>query len=243
MRTVNVMKTMFVLAGGFGTRLRPVVSDVPKPLAPVEGKSFLERLIDVWKRDGITEVVLLLHYQADMVLDLIERMKKDGRLENMRVRSITEPAPLGTGGAINHALRLFGISESFLVANADTWLDTGVHAMLDTIPGTIGVVEVPNTERYGSVLLEGEAIVTFQEKQHSSGPGWINAGLYHLSPEMFVDWPDGSSFSLEQEIFPVLAKKSSLFSKKLDTEFIDIGIPEDYLKFCEWVRLGEVNGL
>jgi NDP-sugar pyrophosphorylase family protein len=235
--------TLIVLAGGFGTRLRSVVSDVPKPLAPVHGKSFLEHLIQQWKCDGVTEIILLLHYQADMVLDLVEKMKIDGRLGNMRIRSITEPVPLGTGGAINHALRTLKISTSFLVTNADTWLSRGVRAMQGTKPGTIGVVKVANTERYGSVILRGDSLVSFQEKQYSSGPGWINAGLYHLSPEIFSEWSKGRAFSLEQELFPMLAKNGSLCSERLGGDFIDIGIPEDYARFCDWIRSGKAYAL
>lgn len=225
---------LLVLAGGFGTRLRSAVSDVPKALAPVGGQPFLQYLVDAWLAQGLTRLTFLLHHQSDLVEDFLKQQKATGRLADCDIRVSCEPQPLGTGGAVAYAVRQLGLTGAFLVTNADTWLGSGVAQLASAAMPAIGIVHVENSERYGAVRVRGDKIVSFEEKQDSAGPGWINAGLYHLHADLFQDW-DGQPFSLERELFPKLVSAGRLHAAPLETEFIDIGIPDDYHRFSRWI--------
>ena len=125
-----------------------------------------------------------------------------------------------------------------MVANADTWLSLGVRQLANSNCSAIVAVHVPNSTRYGSLKLEGEKICAFEEKLGSDGCGYVNSGLYHLLPEVFDGFEVGSEFSIESEVFPRLVSVRQLAAVKLNSNFIDIGIPEDYSKFCKWVESG-----
>jgi D-glycero-alpha-D-manno-heptose 1-phosphate guanylyltransferase len=232
MRKVNLL----VLAGGFGKRLRSTVSDVPKPLAQVNGRPYLSYQIENWLDQGVNQLIFLLHYEAGLIEAFLESHKK--KFSKRTFLTLTEPQPLGTGGAIAFAVQRFGLSGSFLVANADTWLGSGVQTLLDAEMPAIATVQVENSERYGCVQIEKNKVVKFEEKQESFGAGLINAGLYHLDANLFQDW-NGQPYSLEQELFPKLASLGQLNSVLLETDFIDMGIPEDYFRLCNWVESGK----
>ena len=232
---------MFVLAGGFGTRLRSVVSDVPKPLAPVAGKPFISYLIAHWIEQGINDFVFLLHYEAGQIEAVLESMSADPKFSHVNFRAITEEVPLGTGGSLLHAIKKLGVKDSFLVANADTWLGSGVNELCGVLPCTLTAVNVPNSQRYGTLQFEGTKITLFEEKSSSVKKGFVNSGLYHLTPEIFDGEEIGSSFSLEDRIFPRLVASRALSLVKLDDSFIDIGVPSDYLKFCDFIESGRKN--
>lgn len=236
------MTPLLVLAGGFGTRLRPAVSDVPKPLAPVGQRPYLHYLIRHWREQGAEELIFLLHHQADTIVSFLSSEDRAGEFGSRSPRTITEPEPMGTGGAVAYAVRELRLTGSFLVSNADTWLGTGIEALLNTPPASMAIVEVTNSERYGSVVTKGNKVVEFKEKSGSSGAGWINAGLYHLNAAMFAGW-DGAPFSLERDLFQGLAAAELLSTVALDTDFIDIGVPEDYYRFCRWVESGRAGQL
>lgn len=226
---------ILVLAGGFGTRLRSAVSDVPKPLAPVAGKPFIQYLIESWIRQGATRLTFLLHHQADRIEKFLAEAREGGSWDACEIRTLTEPQPLGTGGSVAYAVRQLKLVTPILVANADTWLGTGIREIASSTEPCIAIVQVANTERYGRVQVEGKRISAFDEKQASHGEGWINAGLYKLHPGYLTDW-DGQPFSLERGLFPVLVGKGQLTAVPLETDFIDIGVPEDYFRFCHWIE-------
>jgi len=233
------MKTpieLLVLAGGFGTRLRSAVSDVPKPLAPIAGRPFLDHLIETWVEQGASKLTFLLHHQAHLIEAFLEPLRT--QLRTCELRTLTEQQPLGTGGAVAHAVRQFKLTGYFLVVNADTWLGSGLEQVSATAEPALAIVQVDNSERYGSVKMRQDVVVSFEEKQNSSGPGWINAGLYHLHADLFRDW-NGQPFSLERELFPKLVGAARLKAVPLKTGFIDIGIPEDYFRFCRWIESGK----
>lgn len=199
-------------------------------------------LIEHWRDQGVAQLIFLLHHQADLITGYIESKVRAGAYAPCQLRTLTEPTPLGTGGAIAFAVRQLGLTGSFLVSNADTWLGTGVDAVSGTPPAAMAVVEVANAERYGSVVTKGTKVIEFKEKKVSAGHGWVNAGLYHLDSEMFDHW-DGAPFSLETNLFPRLASSERLHTVPLSTDFIDIGIPEDYFRFCRWVESGKAGTL
>lgn len=233
---------LIVLAGGLGTRLRSAVPDVPKPLAPILDRPFLEYLIESWIDQGITTLTFLLHHQADLIEAFLNSLQSNGRFGNCAFRTIIESNPMGTGGAVAYAVRQLHMSGPFMVTNADTWLGSGIKRVFDApLPG-MAVIQVANSERYGSVRIKGDEVVEFVEKQKSSGGGWVNAGLYHLHADMFQQW-DGQAFSLERDLFPKLVASGQVHAVPLETDFIDIGIPEDYLRFCRWVESGRIGVL
>lgn len=231
------MTRLLVLAGGFGTRLRSVVDAVPKPLAPVAGKPYLHYLHESWTAQGVTAITFLLHYLAEPIKSFLKQEQRDGPLRNCAVDVVVEPTPLGTGGAIAYAVRQLGIRGDFLVANADTWLGSGIRALANTAAPALATIEVVDTGRYGNLDIRGTKVQGFREKQASGGRGWINAGLYHLSSDLFAEW-DGAPYSIERDIFPGLARSGCLNAVALDTAFIDIGVPEDYFRFCRWIESG-----
>jgi D-glycero-alpha-D-manno-heptose 1-phosphate guanylyltransferase len=233
------MKPLMVLAGGFGTRLRGLVADVPKPLAPVAGKPFLAHLIEQWVRQGVTEFIFLLHFEAHLIEAMLSDILRDKPFGDIKIEIIVECRPLGTGGSILNAVNILDIREPFLVVNADTWLNGGLKEINESAPNTIGTVTVSNCSRYGAVSVRNGIVQSFLEKNDSSRAGLINAGLYHLSPSIVLGLSEGASFSLEREVFPVVVSTGTLFALEIDADFIDIGIPEDYLKFCRWMELGE----
>jgi NDP-sugar pyrophosphorylase family protein len=231
------------LAGGFGTRLRSAVQDVPKPLAPVMGRPYLAYLIESWLAQGITSLTFLLHYEAKQIQDFLTEFAIQGGLGNCSYRTLIEPEPLGTGGAIAYAVQTLQIDEPFLVANADTWLGKVLPDIQSSTSPAMGIIEVENTARYGQVRFTEQTITAFEEKQvDKSAPGWINAGLYHLDPQLFSNW-DGQPFSLEKDLFPTLVDNHELTAVKLKSDFIDIGIPADYFKFCHWIETNRKGSL
>ncbi|RJX30682.1 MAG: hypothetical protein C4516_07900 [Oxalobacter sp.] len=235
------MTHLLVLAGGFGTRLRSAVADVPKPLAPVARQPYLHYLNQHWLDQGVTEMTYLLHYRSDTIETFLQEQQDSGSL-NIPVNTVVEPEPMGTGGAIAFALRALNIEGDFLVANADTWLGSGVRAVAAEKYPAMAIVWVPNTERYGCVEIGDGHIARFCEKNESKGAGWINAGLYRLHSKMFSTW-DGMPFSLERDVFPSLAERGVLNAVQVDGEFIDIGVPEDYFRFCRWIESGKKESL
>lgn len=233
---------MLVLAGGFGTRLQSVVSAVPKALAPVGSVPFLHLQIRHWIDQGVTSFVFLLHHQSDLIVEYLES-EKDGLLQRCKVQCLVEPTPLDTGGAVAFAVEQLDFSGDFLVTNADSWLSAGIIDMLQTKAPAMAVVELSDASRYGRVQLNAQNRVTsFHEKNGVQDVGLINAGLYRLNTEFFKEW-DHSPFSLERFFFPKLVTRGDLSAVPLDTDFIDIGIPEDYFRFCSWIETGRKGAL
>ncbi len=232
---------LLVLAGGFGTRLRSAVSSVPKPLAPVMGRPFLNFQMNNWTSQGITDFTFLLHYEAKKIIDFIEIWLQANQKRNINIKFIIEDTPLGTGGSIANAVKKLKIRSRFFVSNADTWLDSGFSLLKDSPAPSIAVSKVDDISRYGSVIIgENNYVISFAEKVKEQTPGIINAGISCLDPEIFLSW-NGEKSSLERDYLPQLAMKGDLFSVRLDKNFIDIGIPEDYERFCKWVEKDRIS--
>jgi D-glycero-alpha-D-manno-heptose 1-phosphate guanylyltransferase len=235
------VKKLIILAGGFGTRLNTLITDVPKPLAPINGKPFLYYILQKWVENGIEEIIFLLHHRAEQIQIFVNYEKEFGILNNCKTSFIVEREPLGTGGAIANALNLLNLNGSFVVTNADTWLSSGYKEIIMSPINSMVVVMVNNPSRFGTVQIINNKIVKIQEKKEDIKAGWINAGIYHLSSEIFLNRK--GNFSLEKEIFPFLSKNKKLIPIQIKTDFIDIGIPDDYIKFCNWIESGKSHKL
>jgi len=233
---------LLVLAGGSGTRLQSVVSDVPKALAPVGNVSFLYLQLEHWIVQGARSFTFLLHHQADLIISFLEA-EKNRLLTGCQVSWLVEPTPMDTGGAVAYAVKQLNLTGNFLLTNADTWLGAGIQEISRYTAPSMAILRMSDASRYGQVQFNDHLNVTvFSEKSSSQGPGWINAGLCHMHTDFFKDW-DGQPFSLERTLFPELASRGALKAVPLKTDFIDIGIPDDYFRFCHWIAAARKNKL
>jgi D-glycero-alpha-D-manno-heptose 1-phosphate guanylyltransferase len=214
-----------VLAGGFGTRLRSVVKDVPKPMAPIGGRPLLEILLTRLAQQGFAHVVLSLGYQADLIVKHFGE-----RFHGMSLTPVIEDKPLGTGGAVRLALQHCHEDHVF-VFNGDTFVDLEIAAVEEFWrryrEPMIIAREVPDTARYGHLELHGAHVVRFAEKGRS-GPGLINVGCYVLPWDVLNDFAPDTPFSLEQDFLAPWVRRAPLRVYVSQGYFIDIGIPEDY---------------
>lgn len=225
---------LLVLAGGFGTRLQAAVTGVPKALAPIKDVPFLHLQIEHWIAQGVSSFAFLLHHQADLIIDFLQK-EQLGLLKDCEVSKLIEPTPMNTGGAIAYAVEKLLLSGDFLVTNADTWLGNGIRELSQAKAPAMAVVKLTDVSRYGRVELDRQHFVTaFHEKSSGSGNGWINAGMCRLDAERFKGW-DHLPFSLERNTFPAMVARGELKAVQLQTDFIDIGVPEDYHRFCRWI--------
>jgi len=214
-----------ILAGGLGTRLAGRLSGVPKSMAPVAGRPFLEILLSQLKRARVTHVLLSVGHLHEVIED-----RFGATFEGMRLSYVVEEAPLGTGGAIRAALS-HATEEIALVLNGDTFLDADYGALMrfhaaEGADLTIAVSRQADIARYGGVVVEARRVVGFQEKGRS-GPGWINAGAYVLPVDM--QWPSRlhERFSIETDFLAQEIGRLTAAAYEAQGFFLDIGVPED----------------
>lgn len=217
-----------ILAGGLGTRLRSVLADLPKPMAPVAGRPFLAHVLDALVKAGFESAVLAVGYRYEAIRDHF-----GAAYRGMRLAYSVEASPLGTGGAIRLAADLVHADPVF-VLNGDTYLELDYAAMLAAHRAagagiSVAVCEVPDVGRYGSLEVTADRIVGFREKGRS-GPGFINAGTYLLSAEVITRIPIGRPHSFEQELLMPLVAEIQPLAFVTYGKFIDIGVPEDYAR-------------
>src|SRR6266404_4634 len=213
-----------VLAGGLGTRLRSVVSNVPKPMAPVGGRPFLDLLLGSLKAKGITRVILSIGYMSDAITSYFQR-----NALGMELVFEVEPSPLGTGGAIAAALRQVH-SDYVLVLNGDTYLDLDREAVRSMWPGDrtpiVVARAVSDTERFGRLDVVNGRVAKFVGTGIKSA-GIVNAGCYLIPTNVFRGENMPEKFSFEQDF---LCRRPPLSVRVYVAlgQFIDIGVPDDY---------------
>jgi len=222
---------VMILAGGFGTRLHSVVSRIPKVMAPVNGKPFLDLLINNLSNQGVKKIILLTGYLGELVESYIKNSKIDKKL-NLTITIVKEEEPLGTGGAIANALTKLSIKNNFITINGDTWIDNFYNKLINCDSSALGLVKVKDVSRYGQVELNtvNHRITSFSEKKNKSLSGWINSGALYTNSNHF-NIINKKIFSLEHDLLPKLVDKGLLIAVKLKSAFIDIGIPSDYQYF------------
>jgi len=222
-----------VLVGGEGTRLRPITSRVPKPVAPVVERPFITYVLDLLARHGVQRVI----FSSGFLASAIETECGDGLQYGIAVEHVVESEPLGTAGAIKNVQSRLDDGPLFAL-NGDvlTDVDLGALARLHkekAAMATIFLTPVEDPRRYGLVCVRPDASVSsFVEKpgnEHSGG-GLINAGVYVLEPPVLEMIPAGRMFSIERGVFPKLAQAGSLFAFVGAAYWRDIGTPESYLQ-------------
>lgn len=220
------MLEAIVLAGGFGTRLRQVVSDRPKPMAPVAGRPFLEIVLTSLASKGFGRVILSLGFMADKIVSHF-----GCQFAGMEIAYEIENTPLGTGGALRQALLCCNADHVF-VFNGDTYLDLEVSDVEENWQARHAPIvvarAVQDTARYGRLEIAGDRIINFAEKG-IAGPGLINAGCYVLPSSILDRFALGRPFSLEAEFMTeaVCTQRFDVFVT--NGYFIDIGVPDDYI--------------
>lgn len=217
-----------VLVGGLGTRLRSVVSDLPKPIAPVAGRPFLAHLLDQVAKAGLRRVILATGHLAEKVEQAIGL-----RWAGMEVRYSHEDQPLGTGGAIRLATTQLQGGGAHLL-NGDTFLRYDLRALerlvqAAGVPLGMALAQVPDVERYGAVDIAAGRVVAFHEKG-GHGVGLINAGSYFLTADGVAALPASSSYSFESAVLPEWAASGQVVALADTQDFIDIGVPADYAR-------------
>ena len=220
-----------ILAGGLGTRLRPVIgADLPKPMVEIDGRPFLEYLLRQLRRQGCTRISLLVGHGADAIGDYFG----DGSTLGVRLRYSDEREPLGTAGAIRQAARTLP-GRRFIVMNGDSFVDFSLASLLACheaargeggAEATLTLVHVSDSGRYGAVEVGDDGRVRrFHEKDPAAGAGLISAGVYVIERSLIDDVPDGLAVSLEREIWPLYldGRIASYVTRGI---FTDIGVPD-----------------
>ena len=224
------IKDAIILAGGFGTRLQNVVSDVPKAMAPINEIPFLEYQLTFLSFWGIKNVVLSVGYKKEMIMDYFGSDFKD-----LRISYAIEDEPLGTGGAIKKSLQ-FVTARNALVLNGDTYFRVSFDKLLmiyQIKKSKIMLVlkEVQNVERYGTVTIDYNGKVTdFSEKGSSKGKGFINGGVYYINKAFFESFDFPEKFSFEKDFLEKYYMNYDFHGMVCNQYFLDIGIPGDFKK-------------
>jgi len=222
-----------IIAGGFGTRLRPLSCTRPKHLFLIGGKPLLDWTLERLSRHNVDEVVLAVNYLAEAFV------KHYGKTAcEMKVSYCTEPQPLGTGGCVKNAETIIGHDEPFLLLNGDVLSKIDYSKLVTEHQrnggmATIALHRVRDPSRYGVVELVGRnRIRRFVEKpgRKKAPSNLINAGVYVLSPGIFNYISSGRRVSIEREVFPALARDGRLFGYRFEGQWIDVGEPSDFLK-------------
>ncbi|MAF80327.1 hypothetical protein CL629_04600 [bacterium] len=228
-----------ILAGGMGTRLRPITYEIPKPLVPVKKKPIINHLIDFFNKQGVDKIGILASrkHRKDF-----KKWRKawEKSIPSEKMEMFYEDTPRGTFGGMELVREWLG-NETFLLTNGDELKDLDLknlqefHGSHEGV-GTIWLVEVPNANEYGVPILDGHRIIEFLEKPKNPPSNYINSGLYVFNPEIF-DYANFSNeqISTERDIFPRLAKKGKLFGHKAEGRWYDCGNLERWEKAIrEW---------
>lgn len=226
----NEYKEAIVLAGGFGTRLQGVVKDLPKPMAPINGKPFLTYILDYLIGYGYSKVILSVGYLHEKIEEYFGNQYK-----TLQIDYAVETEPLGTGGGIAFAMSKC-TTDNVLVINGDTLFKVDLNAFEKFFLEkecflSIVLREVPEVSRYGSVTIgKDNMIVLFSEKGFTEGQGLINGGVYMIQRDWFEQQAPSGKFSFEKDFMEKVYTREQFFAMPSNGYFIDIGIPQDYAR-------------
>jgi len=222
-----------ILAGGLGTRLRDAVPDVPKPMAPVNGRPFLEYQLDYWIGQGVQRFVLSVGYKREVIQDHFGKSYGGADIDYA-----VEVEPMGTGGGLLLAARKISIGSPWLVLNGDTFFKVALAELTKFHESkradiTLCLYLVDTNARYTGVNIDGEQRITGLESMGSDGRQLINGGVYLMDTLALAGLPfhAGDRVSLENDLLPhALRSGKHLYGHTVRGMFIDIGVPADYVR-------------
>lgn len=225
------MITAIILAGGLGTRLRSKVSNVPKPMAPVNDRPFLEHLMDYWIAQGVTNFVLSVGYKHEIISNHFGLAYK-----GVTIGYVVEEKPLGTGGGLLLAAATLESSAPFLVLNGDTYFTVDLKMLTDFYQETnsdwsLSLFRTSEEGRYMGLDVQSSGRIISMHSENRDGTRLSNGGVYMVRPEVLAagKFIPGTNLSLEDDIFSTaLNDGQCLCGLEFSTDFIDIGIPKDY---------------
>ena len=222
-----------ILSGGFGSRLRPVLKDKPKCLSLINGKPFIDIILDDCINQGLRRFVICVGYLKEQIIEYLSKRK------DIEIIFSKEDKPLGTGGALKNAKPLI-TSDPFFVMNGDSYIDFQINSLIAVQQGYLSSILVSthkDTNDFGNVEInEDKLLISFKEKSKQKKGGMINCGRYVFSQLIFKSFPNANSFSLEYDIFPALVKQSMLISKIVNSESLDIGTPDRLIKAEQFLK-------
>jgi len=234
-----------IIAGGFGTRLRPLTYNTPKAMVPVANIPFILHQIELIASYGIKDIILNLHYLSMSVKSILEKERRPG----IRLYYSIEEIPLGTAGAVKNAQEYFD-EDPLLIFNGDILTDLNLKELLSfhkakKAQATLTLTKVEDPTTYGLVITDKKKVV----KEFIEKPSWervtantINAGIYVIEPRVFREVPFGIEYSFERELFPKLLKEGQpVYGFESDAYWIDIGSPQKYMQAHRAILQGEVT--
>lgn len=217
-----------ILAGGLGTRLREVVSDVPKSMAIINGRPFLEYQLKFLESWGIDHVVMSVGYKKEVVQNYFGK-----KFSSINIDYAIEDEPLGTGGGIRNAFELIHGHGAF-VLNGDTFFEVNLKRLFECkrikeADLCMAIRYVHDISRYGSVEIDDDYRITgFTEKGEKQGEGYMNGGVYYFTKKYFLSFDFPAKYSIEKDFFEKFYESQRFFGMSCHSYFLDIGIPDDY---------------
>ncbi|HTY13628.1 MAG TPA: NDP-sugar synthase [Candidatus Omnitrophota bacterium] len=238
-----------IIAGGLGTRLRPLTYNTPKPIVPVLNRPFIVHQVELLKQHGVDEIILNLHYLSDNIREILD----DGKEWGVKICYSIEEKPLGTAGAVKNAEEYFKDEELIVVFNGDILTDANISEIIKLhrskkARATLTLTPVDDPTSYGLVLCDEKGRV----QQFLEKPSWervegmarknINAGIYILDPKIFRSLPSNEPVTFERQVFPDLLEKGEpVYGFESDAYWIDIGNPEKYRLAHQAALRGDVT--
>ena len=236
------MTIAYILAGGLGTRLRSVVSDVPKPMAPVCGQPFLKLLLNFWIKQGITKFIISVGFLKEKVISFFGK-----EYNGISIEYLEENIPLGTGGGLIILSKRF--KEDFVVVNGDTFFDVSLLQLKELKRKkkagiAMALFENNEPDRYGQVIIDEISWIKDIKQSKYNLSNLSNGGVYLMDPEIISvnSHNFNQKCSLEKDILPYLIEKKNIVTGlKQNGKFLDIGIPEDYLRANNFFKIDIVK--
>ncbi|MFA5021491.1 MAG: NDP-sugar synthase [Patescibacteria group bacterium] len=221
-----------ILAGGEGTRLRPLTYEIPKALIPLQGRTLTEQVFDIYKEVGVKDIILSVSYLADKMIAYFGNGSKFG----FAIQYLREDKPRGTAGPLLMLKEQSKpLDQDFFMCNGDNLFSLDLNKMVEfhrnnKAVATIALVKAPDPTQVGVVKMQGDLILDFVEKpsRQQAPSDYANSGYYVFSPKIFDYLPQKDFVMLEKDVFPVLAKAGKLFGFKAEGQWFDTGTPQRY---------------
>ena len=226
-----MVRQAVILCGGLGSRLGALAANTPKPLLPVDGIPFLDVLLFELARHGLKRVLLLAGFAAQRIIDYAASTPLKAQFD-LEIEVSIEPQRAGTGGAVWHARDR--LDDRFFLLNGDSWFDINLLELASRVisepsaTGAIAVKLLADASRYGVVEIDHGRLARFHERPERSGSGLVSGGVYVFQSSL-TDWLDRCC-SLEEDVFPLLARAEKLLAMPFERYFIDIGVPDAFAR-------------